>query len=84
MTQPFTEEQVQIEHVQPGYSLAIDQGRGRQLFQVENIVFQSSRQGDGTYRNTYTLESEPLQATGEPWTIELPAGAIVTRLRRAA
>ena len=37
---------------------------------------------DGTYRNTYTIESEPLQGTGKPWVLEFPAGTVVTRLRR--
>lgn len=82
MTEPFTEEQVLIDQVRSGESLAIDQGQGRQLFQVENKIFHSVRQDDGSYRNTYTIESEPLPATGEPWRIEFPAGTVVTRLLR--
>jgi hypothetical protein len=80
--EPFTEEQVPIEQVRGGDSLAIDQGRGRQLFQVENLQWASVRQPDGSYRNTFTIESEPLPETGEPWRVEFPAGTIVTRLHR--
>lgn len=82
MTEPFTEEQIRIENVRPGMSLAIDEGQGRRLFQVENLTFHSVRQDDGTLRNTFAIESEPLPATDEPWRIEFPAGTIVTRLRR--
>jgi hypothetical protein len=82
MTEPFTEEQVLIDQVRAGDSLAIDQGMGRQLFQVEKVHIHSVRQDDGSYRNTITIESEPLQATGEPWRIEFPSGTVVTRLLR--
>jgi hypothetical protein len=80
--EPFTEVQVSIDYVQTGNSLAIDEGLGRQLFQVEEVQFHSKRQDDGSYRNTYTIVSEPLQTTGKPWEVTCPAGTIVTRLRR--
>ena len=44
--------------------------------------WKSVQQPDGTHRNTWTIESEPLPATGEPWRIEYPGGTVVTRLRR--
>lgn len=81
--EPFTEEQVLIDVVRTGDSLAIPDEAGRRaLFQVENKGFRSLRQNDGSYVNTHSIESEPLQARGEPWRIEYPAGTIVTRLRR--
>jgi hypothetical protein len=85
MTQPFTKAQVLIDQVRQFDSLAIDQGQGRhrQLFHVQEITFRSVRQDDGSYRNTYTIESEPLPETGEPWRIEFPAGTVVTRVLRA-
>jgi hypothetical protein len=82
MTEPFTEEQVLIDQVRYGESLAVDQGQGRQLFQIENVILHQVQQDDGSYRTTYTIESEPVAATGKPWRIEFPAGTVVTRLRR--
>lgn len=81
MVEPYNEEQVPIDTVKGGDSLAVpdDQGR-RVLFQVENITFRSVRQDDGSYRNALTIESEPLPETGEPWRIEHPSGTVVTRL----
>jgi hypothetical protein len=82
MTKPFTEEQVPIDEVRGGDSLALPgEGGRRVLFQVENKIISSVQQPDGSHRDTVILESEPLQATGEPARIEFPVGAVVTRLR---
>ncbi|MEZ0357332.1 hypothetical protein [Mycobacterium sp. SA01] len=80
----FTEEPVLIDEVRPGDSLAVvdDETGRRVLFQVENKRFSSVRQEDGTYRNTLTVESEPLPETGEPWSITYASGDIVTRILR--
>jgi hypothetical protein len=46
MTEPFTEEQVLIDQVRYDESLAVDQGHGRQLFQVENVILHEVQQDD--------------------------------------
>lgn len=81
--EPFAEEQVRIDVIQAGDSLAIIDDNGRRvLFQVENKRWHTVRQDNGTFRTTHTIESEPLPDTGEPWRIEYPAGTIVTRIHR--
>ncbi|WP_431240440.1 hypothetical protein ACQ86B_13715 [Mycolicibacterium aichiense] len=80
----FTEEQVLIDEVRSGDSLAVvdDETGRRVLFQVENKKFRSVRQEDGSLVTTLTIESEPLPETGEPWSIDYPSGEIVTRILR--
>ena len=84
MTEPFTEEQVPIDEVLGGDSLALvgEGGRRVLLFEVENKIISSVQQPDGSHRDTVIIESEPLQATGEPVRIEFPVEAVVTLLRR--
>jgi hypothetical protein len=83
MTERFTEERITIELVKTGYSLAFNQGRGRQLFQVEKMTVSGGQDANGNYFQKITLESEPLQSTGEPWVIDFEPGSMVTRIKRA-
>jgi hypothetical protein len=71
---------VPIDTVKPGYSLAVDRGEGRQLFQVEEVAFHSKRDEAGGQIETFTLTSGPVAGGGKPWVIEQPAGSTVTRL----
>jgi len=85
MTEPQSDiesELIPVEYVQTGYSLAIDRGQGPQLFQVQAIRFQSTRQDDGSHINRYTLTSEAPADGGDPWVLELPAGSTVVALYR--
>jgi hypothetical protein len=82
MTEPFTEEQIPVEQVGNGDSLAIDQGLGRQLFQVESMTLIGVRDADDNMVEKFVLESEPLAGTGKPWVIDIPVGTTVTRLLR--
>ncbi|GAB7070382.1 hypothetical protein H7J06_11560 [Mycobacterium hodleri] len=71
---------VPIDTIQPGNSLVVDRGQGRQLFQVEEVTLHSKKAADGKHATTYTLTSGPVAGGGKPWTMELPAGSTVTRL----
>lgn len=70
---------IPVEQVRTGFSLAIDRGQGRQLFQVEEVAFHSERLEGGNYLNTYTFTSEPVDG-GDPWVIQYPAGTRVCRI----
>jgi hypothetical protein len=71
---------VPIESVRPGYSLVIDRGQGRQLFQVEEVTLQSTQDGEGERVTTFTLTSGPVASGGKPWVEVYHAGSTVTRL----
>jgi hypothetical protein len=71
---------VPVDSVRPGYSLVVDRGEGRQLFQVEEVTLHSKKDEKGEYVTTYTLTSGPVAGGGKPWVIDQPAGSTVTRL----
>jgi hypothetical protein len=71
---------VPIHTVRPGYSLVVDRGEGRQLFQVEEVSLHSAKDREGNHVTTFTLTSGPVAGGGKPWVIEAPAGATVIRL----
>jgi hypothetical protein len=73
---------VPVESVRPGYSLAIDCGQGRQLFQVEEVTFQYRKDEKGNPVTTFTLTSGPVAGGGPPWVVDYPAGTRLIRLLR--
>lgn len=79
MAKQYETETITVNEVRPGDALAVPDESGRPvLFRVENFGF--------THRPpaavVYTLSSEPLPDTGEPWVLEYPAGAVLTRIIR--
>ena len=71
---------IPIETVQPGFSLVVDRGEGRQLFQVNSVRFKSTQQEDGSYVNRHILTSSPPADGGDPWVIDAPSGTNVCRI----
>lgn len=67
--------QLLIEHVKPGYSLAIPTDTGWRLFQVERVQMSH----EASQPVMFTLSSEPING-GDPWVLEYEAGTPVIRI----
>jgi hypothetical protein len=73
-------EVVPVGYVRSGYLVVLNRGQGPQAFQVENAIFKSVRQDDGTYRNTHTFVLTPMSRetgnpeSGDPWEVTYQAG----------
>jgi hypothetical protein len=71
-------EQIPIEQVRNGMSLAVENDKGQQvLFQVQDKGFEFKSPGP----TFFFIKSEPLE-NGEPWVIKKPAGTMMTRVLR--
>lgn len=75
MTTRYRLEQVPVEHVNCGNSLAIRTDDGYRLFQVQRMQMSYQRGGPVTF----TLTSEPING-GDPWVIEYAAGTPLVRM----
>ncbi|MEX3648353.1 hypothetical protein [Mycolicibacterium porcinum] len=79
-SRPLDAQMIPVEHVKPGYSLAVEEGGQRLLFQVEKTGFSSVRGDDGTLVNKIILTSGEVAGGGDPWVLEYPAGTPVCRI----
>jgi len=73
-------QRIPVNEVRAGFSLAVDRGRGYQLFQVENVTVKETRDDDGNRVVAWTLTSGPVHGSAEPWVLELPDRSIVIRV----
>jgi hypothetical protein len=72
---------VLISQVQPGFHLAVDAGQGPQLFVVNKIDSNSTRDDQGNLTNTFKLTSTKTGGgVGAPWVIEVPDGQMMVRV----
>jgi hypothetical protein len=73
---------VLISHVQPGFHLAVDAGQGPQLFVVDKIDVNSTRDDQGHLKNTFRLTSTKTSGDGQgaPWAIEVPDGRMMLKV----
>src|SRR6478736_4834504 len=72
---------VLISQVQPGFELAVDVGQGPQLFVVDRIDLNSTRNDQGHLKTTFRLTSTKTGGgVGAPWVIEVPDGRMMVRV----
>ena len=72
---------VLISQVQPGFELAVDVGQGPQLFVMNKIEPNSTRDVQGNLTNTFKLTSTKTGGgVGAPWVIEVPDGRMMVRV----
>lgn len=74
--------QIPVEQVKRGMTLAIpcEAGLSPRAFQVDEIGWEHKK-AEGKPA-TFTLTSEPLPDTGQPWVVEYPIGTLVTQVLR--
>ena len=74
--------QIPVEQVKPGMTLAIpsESGLSPRAFQVDEVAWEHKK-AEGK-PPIFTLTSEPLPDTGQPWVVEYPIGTPVTRVLR--
>jgi hypothetical protein len=72
---------VLISQVQPGFELAVDVGQGPQLFVVDKIDANSTRDDQGHLKTTFRLTSTKTGGgVGAPWVVEVPDGQMMVRV----
>jgi len=72
---------VLISQVQPGFELAVDVGQGPQLFVVDKIDANSTRDDQGHLKTTFRLTSTKTGGgVGAPWIVEVPDGQMMVRV----